>query len=435
MTKSENKTAGRRQKLWNFYFKYHKVLSIAAIFKSSLNSYPENVVKSRNRRRCVAISLSDFAWQPLRLKNKTDDRRLLERICDAYILSKKDQPKSGPYAVSGMWEGILGGYYSTMISAALSRDTVKLGRTLENIFRKNSLGLSMSGDMPSRRNPMSSKEYLNNYADTLLRLATFANIADVAKDMDNDLYICEKKIPAGNLWKKICAKLNIDPCYPVVGNTFGLLYPSSTKSCCTIPRAAFRHLHTAIETLRLVENKRGASILEIGGGFGGVLYYISQLLGKNAGFNLTSIDVPEINIISSYFLSKSLPGLKVYFYGENPHQTSKGKRSCVNVLPNCSIKDIAPNSISAVVNEDSFPEMPSVAVREYLKRIGEISEYFYSVNQDCGRAGQNRLSQIDEEKFGLECISFTPSWMRHGYFERVYRSIKNAPIQVSRYQK
>lgn len=415
---------GQKNKTTGPFGYLSKIRGLGAILKASINNNPEEIIKTRNRHTCVAITSSDLAWQPLYLLKQSDDRRLLERICDAYILSKKHQSKSGPYAVTGMWEGILEENYRLMISAAKSRDITMLGGVLENIFRKNSRGLSMSGNMPSWRILGSLKQYLNNYTDLLLRLALFVNIREVAKDMDNDLYIIEKKISARSLWKKICTKINIDPDYPVVGNPFGVLYPD-TKSSCVIPAVASRHLYTAIKTHELIKKTKNASILEIGGGFGGVLYYIFKLAPKGTHLNLKSIDVPEINIISSYFLSKALPNIPVYFYGEKDFSSFKGQGNSIFVLPNWSLQEIALNSVTLVINEDSFPEIPSNSMIKYLERIAEISQYFYSINQDCGRIGQNRLSQVKSEQLGLECLSNNISWMRHGYFERVYQSKKN----------
>jgi len=94
-------------------------------------------------------------------------------------------------------------------------------------------------------------------------------------------------------------------------------------------------------------------------------------------------------------------------------------------MPNWTLKEIAPCSVSLVINTDSLPEMPAETVREYLRNISTIAQYFFSINQDCGREHQSRLSQINTEQLGLKCISYAVAWMRHGYFERVYQSTKN----------
>lgn len=400
-----------------------QVRMMGSVLKTSINN-PEEAIKARNRRNGILLSSDDFSWQVINPSDESNNRRLLERICDAYMLSKKHQPKSGPYATRGMWEGILRSQYRQMISATTNRDIARLNDILNNMFRKESRGLSMSGDMPMRFIPGSTRQYLNNYADSLMRLALFLNIRDIAKDMDNELYIFKNKVSARTLWKNICLQVNIDPRYPTVGNPFGLLYPAN-GSKCAIPRVAFRHLYTALRAYEFIKNEKNANILEIGGGFGGVLYYIAKISPRSQRLNLKSIDVPEINIISSYFLSKALPNIPVYFYGEKDFKSSAGKKSNIFVLPNWELRDIISGSISLTINEDSFPEMPSDTMMKYLERVADLSKYFYSINQDCGRVGQNRLSQVDTERVGLECVSYNISWMRHGYFERVYRSIKN----------
>ncbi|MDA8326257.1 MAG: putative sugar O-methyltransferase [Nitrospiraceae bacterium] len=268
--------------------------------------------------------------------------------------------------------------------------------------------------MPDLANPKSLDSYINKYADDMLRLALFLNIPFVIKDMDNEFYIADRKITAHELWELISERINLDPVYPNVGNPFGMFYKSG-KFESVIPSVAFRHIHMALMACSITKNIEPASIMEIGGGFGGVLFYIAKLLKKSIA--LQSIDIPEINVISAYFLSKALPDVKIILYGEN---TNTGGNA-ISIQPNWVLKEIPPDSVSLVINTDSFPEMPEMTMLEYLGRIAEISRYFYSVNQDCGRGGQNRLSQTDTEKLGLECINYNIAWMRRGYFERLYR--------------
>jgi hypothetical protein len=98
-------------------------------------------------------------------------------------------------------------------------------------------------------------------------------------------------------------------------------------------------------------------------------------------------------------------------------------------LPNWKLADAPQGSLSVVINTDSLPEMPKETMAEYLHRISKISKYFYSVNQDCGQANQNRLSQINPDDFGLRCINYNIDWIRSGYFERVYTSnVSKHPI-------
>lgn len=293
------------------------------------------------------------------------------------------------------------------------------------MFRSGTHGLSMSGTVPNINDAARVESYINSYINSMLKLALYLDIPAVRKDMDNEYFVFTKKLRPSQLFKQICDTIRVGATYPQVGNPFGLKINGETGHQ-VIPIVAYRHLYTAIKVNELADSFDNARILEIGGGFGGLLYYLSQLIRKP--LVLTSINIPEINIVSSYFLSKAIPGATISFYGENS-ESSKGNGISVSILPNWEIAKIPSNSVDVVVNTDSLPEMPEETVIEYLRRIADMSFYFYSLNQDCGRHGQTRLSQIAVDRLGLKCISHSVAWMRRGYFERIYSSTKN--IQYS----
>lgn len=409
------------KKIIGFLYRLTQMKAFTKLLKKYDFQDPEEIIKAFNRFSGIIVSSADLSFNTVASVPSKSDHHLLRRICEAYILSKKNQPQSGPYAVHGMWESILQSKYQEMIQATEKKDIDRLASILNNAFRKGTYGLSMSGDLPSPEKSLTVESYLNNYVDNLLRLALFVNLPEIAKDMDNELYVFEAKYPIRTIWESICNRIAIDPSYPTDGNPFGMLY-TSQYGTCAIPKTAFRHLHTAIRAIELIDAdaKDSATIVEIGGGFGGVLYYLHKLSRRNT--LLKSIDIPETNIISSYFLSKALPDVPIRFYGENP---LPGSENTIQVMPNWTLKEIAPCSVSLVINSDSLPEMPAETMSEYLRNISTIAQYFFSINQDCGREHQNRLSQVNTEQLGLKCISYAVAWMRHGYFERVYRSTKN----------
>lgn len=397
--------------------------NISLLFK--VTNIGEKCYESYNRVTGIKISSGnlsqsdDLFQDELPSSNKTDkDKKLLERICNAYELSKKDQPQKGTYAVSGQWELLLQSQYQEMILAAKEKDIDKLDMILKNVFKQGSIGLSMSGGIPDLENHQSVENYLNLYVDDLLRLATFLKIPEVVKDLDNELYIFENKISWEFLWDKICKRIEIDFSYPKVGNPFGVIFNCSNNKC-VIPRVAFRHLYIAFQAHKILKEEMNPNIIEVGGGFGGVIFYITKLLKTN--FIFKSMDIPEINIISSYFLSKALPDIPVSFYGEKTYNSKSENK--ISVLPNWALQDIPSKSISLVLNADSLPEMSYETIIEYIKRISEISKYFYSFNHDSGKSNEKyRLSQINFDELGLKSISYAIAWVRRGYFEHLYKS-------------
>jgi hypothetical protein len=52
---------------------------------------PEDMLKARNRHDGFDVDMSDLAVEDIILSS-SDDKELLQRICDSYILSKNEQP-------------------------------------------------------------------------------------------------------------------------------------------------------------------------------------------------------------------------------------------------------------------------------------------------------------------------------------------------------
>jgi hypothetical protein len=418
-----------REKIIQYLFN----LSKSSAFKRLLKRYsfedPVQIINAYNRHYGFHVSGNDFSINDKHMPRE-NDHALLNRICDAYILSKKFQPASGTYSVDGMWKDILNIHYKKLVEATVKKDFRELHGYLDNLFRKGTYGLGMSGAMPDTSDPQKMELYINNYIDCILRLALYLDIPCVRKDMDNEYFVFENKLHPSELFGKICEVLDIEPTYPFIGNPFGLKIEGKSGQHI-IPIVAYRHLYTAMKVKEIIDTCHGDSIVEIGGGFGGVLYYIASL--SKRPLNLTSLDIPEINIISSYFLSKALPGLAIHFYGEDGLERAKNGNAGLSILPNWEMNRIPSNTIDVVLNTDSFPELPEKTVMEYLRKVSDISRYFYSFNQDCGTHGQTRLSQLNMNDYGLRCIQHSIAWMRRGYFERVYCSVKNssAPSQTA----
>ena len=62
----------------------------------------------------------------------------------------------------------------------------------------------------------------------------------------------------------------------------------------------------------ILQNNKISSICEIGGGFGS----LAELFIKNHGTKLLSIDLPEANLMTSYYLKESFPDKKFYLYDD-----------------------------------------------------------------------------------------------------------------------
>ena len=78
--------------------------------------------------------------------------------------------------------------------------------------------------------------------------------------------------------------------------------------------------------------------------------------------------------------------------------------------------------VDAVVNVDSFPEMPKKVAREYISKARHAI-YLLSINQESGIKNGNDTQGIVKDPimdFSFNLVSRYPSWMRTGYIEELY---------------
>jgi hypothetical protein len=143
------------------------------------------------------------------------------------------------------------------------------------------------------------------------------------------------------------------------GNPFGLLLEDDI----IIQLDAPRHFYYAHLIDKILSRTNKKSIIEIGGGFGGLVRIIRT-------FNLDNtyyiIDLIETGILAYYFLKKS--NVPVEIVTSLPLDVKPG---VVYIIPTNIYKDIKYLDIGLVVNFNSFSEMSVPVVDEYFEFIQE----------------------------------------------------------------
>lgn len=191
------------------------------------------------------------------------------------------------------------------------------------------------------------------------------------------------------------------------------------------PRGLFgeRDLNAIFTAHLLTRVLRGAAqprICEIGSGSGRAAYWAHRL-GLRA---LTLVDLPDVNVVQGYYLLKGLAQGEVTLYGEDETAGSDG----VTILPAGALPTAGDRRFDLVLNQDSFPEMASVRVREYLAWIRRSAQRLLSINHESKpRYGRGLVhSSVPEEiasvgGFALE--DRFPYWLRRGYVYELYRVV------------
>jgi len=164
-----------------------------------------------------------------------------------------------------------------------------------------------------------------------------------------------------------------------------------------------------------------ARICEIGAGTGRVAYWSMRFGAKS----YTIIDLPQVNVLQGYYLLKGLGADRVALYDEA--WTHSAERM-VRILPAHATWERRGDEYDIVLNQDSFPEMDSDTVEDYLRWIGATSARgLLSINHESKPTYGPALVQVSvpeviEHLGGFELLDRYPYWLRKGYVVELYRA-------------
>lgn len=176
------------------------------------------------------------------------------------------------------------------------------------------------------------------------------------------------------------------------------------------------------------------NVVEIGGGFGGVYYYLAKTDFKGTYVNF---DLPAISIMAKYFLTQMFPNKKFLFYGED--SLKNFRKYDVVIMPHYAIVDMPKNSCDLVLNAHSLPEMGTAQIMEYLKQIDRIStKYFLHFNHEDQSylVGQETLGVDTNNLISLSDKQFRPTgWKRIGKWLETTSGSEALPYYEYLYEK
>ena len=154
-------------------------------------------------------------------------------------------------------------------------------------------------------------------------------------------------------------------------------------------------------------------VVEIGGGFGGFAF---QFLSQENKIKTKYIiyDLPEVNVISSYFLMKSFPNKKILLFNEFDPWINY-KDFDIAILPNYEVGKIPNSVVDLFYNACSFSEMSEESSNFYLKQIEKsCKKYFAHENHEI-RLTYFQNGKINKNLIGSEIIPSKET------FKRVYK--------------
>ncbi len=125
-------------------------------------------------------------------------------------------------------------------------------------------------------------------------------------------------------------------------------------------------------------------VVDIGGGYGGLARHVKL---TRPGTKMVLLDLPEVNAIQTYFLSRAFPGASVKGLSDVARREVIDPRELdfdFLILPGQLIERLRPHSFGAVINTRSMMEMDLVTVAFYIRQIQERlapGGFFYCLNR------------------------------------------------------
>lgn len=289
------------------------------------------------------------------------DLPLAERIFKSYKLIKSEQNnKSKFYKPASLWQNHIDKDFEFLLSSFKSNDLEKFLYFLQNFGNwDNYLGIE---------NQDLIKKYSKNiFLKNFLAKEIFGGQLELWKFFNRDLEVKNLKMPMhGN---QIGAF--IEDNFVVIGSFLNQIYAQNLSNYLT--------------------NKNN-KIIELGGGYGKFAYYI---LKNIENFTYIDFDIPETLTLASYYLSKSFPDKKNFFYGEKEFDKEVERENDLIFLPPWEIEKLIDDSADLAINKNSLGEMDPETANNYLNHIHRTSKYFFSMNHEYFR------NQFDDGKKSL----------------------------------
>lgn len=271
------------------------------------------------------------------------------RLINAYNKAKSDQKRARrPYQVGHLWQEILDTRFGKLTNALLGQDSVTVKSTLENFNREDCGDDTCGGGQYHRRMrkvPFYKYQYINAWQRRY----------DVCKRELGKEPVFESKL---------------------IGNPVGIYQGGQVVPLCNI-----EYYYYAAHIQSLFQRTPSPTICEIGGGVGGQACEILRY--DIPGVKYIILDIPEVLVLSSYYLLTAFPEKRVLLYGESDISKVCSGEYDIILMPNFVLRELQNNSVDLFFNSCSFSEMNYDTTREYLHQIERICRrYLMHINHN-----------------------------------------------------
>lgn len=308
-----------------------------------------------------------FAERPM-----TADPAIVARVMASYNSAKavqKDAPEE--YQVSQMWLPIYEGYMQQIMATMAAGDADAVGRIYANFFRDAcSIGIhGMPVDM-----------FVNYFSGNISLEHQGLYTTDVMHRMNIWLASIGKTVPVTALET------------PDIGNPYGYYIDGKFYR----HGVDYQHYYATM-IARLVRGKGHRTVLELGGGYGGLGHF---LLRDNRDLTYIDVDLPENMALTAFYLLSAFPDKNIGLYGELDLATADLSQYDALVLPNFALPALRDDTVDLAFNSYSLAEMSHNNVTNYIGQFNRLaSKFIYHVNH-------TRVSPVKADDFPIDTAKF-----------------------------
>lgn len=370
------------------------------------NIIKDYISTEREFRRQSAVSINQLFLGSNQIASNRDadyQKKVLKRISSAYNNSINGQIDiDEKYRPGAKWKPQILEKRLNYINALRDSNIPVLAELFSNFFR-NSGAVSI---LKKTLYPEFIKPLIGN-----TRKKRF--LLEVLKDI--------------NTWKDYFKAEDINELkLPNEGNPFGYLIDNIivTGSSCSLN-------YYAKKLFSLIKNIKEPIVAEIGGGFGGLMFYLFM---QTPNITCLNFDLPEIIVIAQYYLMMAFPEKRFLLYGEPGSEGAISKMQFDGfdaiLLPNFKLPDLDDLSIDAFYNIHSLSEMDFPTIEEYIQQIGRTTrKYFFHENSVEKRNIGYGFEEVPSDMFLIRDNQFkliyktNAIWNEPRYCEYLYSKI------------
>ncbi len=181
-----------------------------------------------------------------------------------------------------------------------------------------------------------------------------------------------------NLWKKLIG--NRYPICSLFSPTLGNPYGYFVNDKFIKSGADYQHYYATQINDLLLERQGRKVVAEIGGGYGGMAYY---LIRDSNNLTYIDFDLPENLALTSYYLLKAFPEKKILLYGEDEIEGIKFADYDIILMPSFQLDKLHERSCDLIFNSYSLAEMSPPTIRHYVQQSANLINdggWFFHVN-------------------------------------------------------